>query len=92
MLHQSDAAKFMSRDGAADRDIIRHIEVAKGSDARRFYQHISWQAHCWRRRTLTLEDFGEVCGNKDLLESLVALVKEARLPVFQNVSNKACFA
>ena len=34
----------MSRDGESDREMIRHLEALKGTEARKFFEVIAWQA------------------------------------------------
>lgn len=87
MLHQSDAAKFMSRDGQSDTEMIKHLEALKSSAARKLYQQISWQGQCSRKRVFTLEECAKIGSDEKLMASFSHCLKESRLPVFQQVDS-----
>ena len=36
--------KFASRDGKSDQAMVKHLENLKGSDARKYFQSVAWQA------------------------------------------------
>ncbi|CAJ1333254.1 unnamed protein product, partial [Effrenium voratum] len=88
MLHQSDAAKFMSRDNASDQELIRHISNLKSTAGRKFYQRIGWEGHSSRKRAMTLEDLKTICHDETIWTSFSEMVKQGRLPVFQPVEGR----
>eukprot|EP00435_Cladocopium_sp_Y103_P067808 s726_g30.t1 len=85
MLHQSDAAKFASRDGKSDQAMIKHLENLKGTDARKYFQSVAWQGQSNRLRAMTMEMLEEVSGNEELFSSFSVLLKQGRIPVFQKI-------
>jgi len=85
MLHQSDAAKFASRDGKSDQAMVKHLENLKGSDARKYFQSVAWQGQSNRLRAMTMEMLQEVSGNEELFDSFSVLLKQGRIPVFQKI-------
>jgi len=88
MLHQSDAAKFVSRDGQSDREMIQHIEALKGTEARKFFEVIAWQGHSMRTRSMTMEMYKEISDNEGIFESFSLLLTQGRIPVFQKLDAK----
>lgn len=85
MLHQSDAAKFASRDGKDDQAMVKHLENVKGVDARKYFQSVAWQGQSNRLRAMTMEMLEGVSENKELFTSFSVLLKQGRIPVFQKM-------
>ena len=85
MLHQSDAAKFMLRDGASDLAMVRRLEMLKSSRARKLFQGVSWHAHCQRARSLTWDAMAEACKDADMLKVFRETFEQGRMPIFEPV-------
>eukprot|EP00913_Durusdinium_trenchii_P014807 g13885.t1 len=83
----TEDAKFMSRDGQSDTEMIKHLEALKSSAARKLYQQISWQGQCSRKRVFTLEECAKIGSDEKLMASFSHCLKESRLPVFQQVDS-----
>eukprot|EP00933_Yihiella_yeosuensis_P040768 TRINITY_DN3514_c0_g1_i3.p1 TRINITY_DN3514_c0_g1~~TRINITY_DN3514_c0_g1_i3.p1 ORF type:complete len:1714 (+),score=420.18 TRINITY_DN3514_c0_g1_i3:199-5142(+) len=85
MLHQSDAAKFMLRDGASDLAMVQRLEQLKSARARKFFQGVSWHAHCQRARSLSWDAMSEACQDADIFKVFKDTFEEGRMPIFEAV-------
>ncbi|CAE8642397.1 unnamed protein product [Polarella glacialis] len=85
MLHQSDAAKFMLRDGASDLAMVRRLETLKSARARKLFQAVAWHAHSQHVRALTWDAMAEACNDADMLNVFRETFEQGRMPIFEPV-------
>lgn len=85
IVHQSDAAKFMMRDGAADMAMVHRLEMLKSVRARKALQAICWHVHVLEDRAMTWDLMLEAANDDEMIRMMKESFEEGRLPVFEQL-------
>jgi len=87
MIHQSDAAKFMLRDGQSDKAMVQRLEMLKSPRARKLFQTMSWHAHSQKARGMTWSNLEPICADTAMLAVLREAFDQGRMPIFEKVES-----
>eukprot|EP00927_Polykrikos_kofoidii_P085781 TRINITY_DN9416_c0_g1_i3.p1 TRINITY_DN9416_c0_g1~~TRINITY_DN9416_c0_g1_i3.p1 ORF type:complete len:1568 (+),score=233.26 TRINITY_DN9416_c0_g1_i3:51-4754(+) len=85
ILHQSDAAKYLMRDGEGDKAMVRRLEMLKSPRARRFFERLAWIAHAKRVRDMSWEDIDEATDDSEITRAFREAFKAGRTPLFEKI-------
>jgi ankyrin repeat protein/adenylate kinase family enzyme len=85
ILHQSDAAKFILRDGRRDQAMVRRLEMLKSVRARKLFQTISFHNHCDKERSFTWSNVRKVCPDEEMVTVMQEAFEQGRMPIFEAV-------